>query len=175
MFPCSRRRDEAPRPRRTDGERRPYPFRDLFPALDAAWPQLYASGDLSAPRRARVAGWARRDGAAWRFQIPLLQPRAIRRDHRTMADRREGRSMRISLTSVSSTASEQGCPPSRESALPLRRLLRKSLIILSHEWVRGYASKSKTPSQADVVQWQNISFPSSMRPFSIISLLGRFH
>jgi len=30
------------------------------------------------------------------------------------------------------------------------------------------------PRQADVVQWQNISFPSSMRPFSITSLFGRF-
>jgi hypothetical protein len=92
-----------------------------------------------------------------------------------MADRREGRSMRISLTSVPSTASEQGCPPSRESALPLRRLLRKSLIILNHEWVRGYASKSKTPSQADVVQWQNISFPSSCQRSSITLLLDASH
>ena len=60
---------------------------------------LHASGDLSAPRRARV-GWARRDGAAWTFQIPLLQPRATRRDHRTMASRREDRSMRSAWTSV---------------------------------------------------------------------------
>jgi hypothetical protein len=31
------------------------------------------------------------------------------------------------------------------------------------------------PCQADVVQWQNISFPSSKRPFSIISSLRPFH
>ena len=35
--------------------------------------------------------------------------------------------------------------------------------------------KSKTPSQADVVQWQNISFPSSCQRSSITLLLDASH
>jgi hypothetical protein len=31
------------------------------------------------------------------------------------------------------------------------------------------------PCQADVVQWQNISFPSSRLPFSITSFVWPFH
>jgi hypothetical protein len=33
----------------------------------------------------------------------------------------------------------------------------------------------KMPCQADVVQWQNISFPSSLRPFPITLLRDGFH
>jgi hypothetical protein len=35
--------------------------------------------------------------------------------------------------------------------------------------------KSKTPSQADVVQWQNISFPSSLPRLSTTLLLDGLH
>jgi hypothetical protein len=99
-----------------------------------AWPQPYASGDLSAPRRARVVGWARRDGAAWRFQIPLLQPRAIRRDRRTMADRGEGRSMRISLTVFRRRPASRVALHRVSLRYPYAGRSESPSVILSHKW-----------------------------------------